>query len=134
MQVVLSNLMAAVLFIHAVLGCCRHPSLACASCNDPTAQASRAASCCKQHRSENGQGEQRQAPCKCKVECRGVCTYLPPQKTQLDCQPALLPFDLLALNPASTAGPSALPWEVLRGSLALEPPLRLHLLHQILLI
>jgi hypothetical protein len=65
-----------------------------------------------------------------------VCIYVPSQKVQLDSPELIVPLDFVAvltafsdMQQASTA-----PWEISRGPTAVSPPLRLHLLHQILLI
>lgn len=65
-----------------------------------------------------------------------MCTYLPSEKTVLNSSELVVPADMVAvpaafsdvqLTAASLSGVS-------RGPTSVRPPLRLHLLHQILLI
>ena len=149
MHAVLSILMAAALIVHAVLGCCWHHAHDCVRCDNPiahvpglTAKTSDQVACCKHHHgagpeaSEGQQEQPSQEPCKCRFECRGVCAYLPPQKTQIDSPELVVAFDYAIVAPMRAGVPiaPALSWE-LAGNLAnVEPPLRLHLLHQMLLI
>ncbi len=135
MHAVLSHSMAALLFIHALLGCCWHHAHRSAPSESTPAQTSKPVACC--HHQDEGESEQQpQAPCDGRLECQGICTYLPPQKTQIDFAQVLLPFDHVAVLPAAGSdclAPTA-SWEFNCGPLDLKPPLRLHLLHQILLI
>ena len=87
--------------------------------------------CCK-HRHES-ESKLPQKPCKGHGECQGICTYLVPQKVQIDSPQAFAPFDLVAIV-ADTQIASAARWELACCQIEIEPPLRLHLLHQTLLI
>lgn len=133
MHAILSSLMAALLFVYAAFGCCWHhaPST---RCYEGLAQASQPVKCCKHHHDSDNKLPQN--PCKSHGECQGVCTYIVPQKVQIDSAHVLAPLDLVAsvsvLTDAQIA--PAARWELARFQVDLEPPLRLHLLHQSLLI
>jgi hypothetical protein len=125
MHAVVSSLMAATLLVHAVLGCCWH-----SRCDQ---QQTKGAACCKHH--EHCQDQEPAKPCKCRVECHGVCTYLPTQKVQVDTPEVVVPFDFVATLSFAVGADLA---SALREAVYLpddiEPPLRLHLAHQVLLI
>jgi hypothetical protein len=69
-------------------------------------------------------------PCRCRLECHGTCVYVPPQKTQIDAPltaafvDAVQALQPLLLDRHDTTCP---------GHFS-DAPLRVHLLHQILLI
>jgi hypothetical protein len=136
MNAILSILTAAALFIHAAMGCCWHHTHHCGHGDATTAGVSQPVQCCKHHHPAQ-HGKQPADPCKCKVECHGVCIYLPTQKTHIDAPRIVIPFNHVAVIPAlaDTHHLSA-PFRLdgTGGALESEPPLRLHLLHQILLI
>jgi hypothetical protein len=131
MHAVLSSLTAALLFIHATFGCCWHHAHWCAQ-RSACIVAAEPEGCCEHHRS-SAPGEQ-EKPCDCNVECEGTCTYLPPEKMQIEAPWVVASVDLVATAPAlaealvvSTSGSDS-------GDIAhAAPPLRLHLLHQLLL-
>lgn len=146
MHPILSSFVAAMLSIHALLGCCWHHAHGCIVCElvmheAASPQVSPKASCC--HHEHNAaphepshQDPTHQAPCECQIDCRGTCAFLPtPRAPAIDRDSA--PADcFVACLPAiatSRIGPS-LSWQFGSGPAQLEPPLRLHLLHQILLI
>jgi|SRR3954471_8736468 hypothetical protein len=124
MRSVFSSFVAASLLIHAAIGCCwHHPH------NDDT--------CCddsQTSQSDHGQsGDHSHAPCK--DHCHGTCHYLPVQKTQLDRITIHTLLDFAAVVPAACEVPFAAQLRTGRTHLsAAEPPVRLHLFHQILLI
>lgn len=138
MHAVFSNLMASALFIHAVLGCCWHHAHVCVRCDGTSDGVSQPVACCKcrQGEGENRPGQQPDGPCKCRLECRGVCTFLPVQKMRIESSQLVVPFDFASILPALASSQAASArWAKLVGDPAeLEAPLRLHLLHQILLI
>lgn len=146
MHSVLTHITAGLLLVHALLGCCWHHAHGCSRCRPAAASASPACSHagCKHHNERdqarhsdrpNHDDKVPKAPCKCPTECQGVCTFLPPQKVQVARSHAPLPFDFIA---AATVAPDsqlqAGTRQTLCGLLKPEPPLRLHLLQQILLI
>jgi hypothetical protein len=70
------------------------------------------------------------------LECHGVCTYLPPERSQLDGFAAAPAFDLLplAIVHDCAAAHCATIWEWLADPGDTASPQRLHLLHQVFLI
>jgi hypothetical protein len=132
-----SILMAGLLTIQAVSGWCWHPARDCAGLEASTAPAEWTVKCCDGDCKGAHDGEPSQSPCKCRLECSGVCTFVPPEKTQVDANPQPANgFDQLAVSTA-LADSQAVPtnWtQVFCGTSELQSPLRLHLLHQILLI
>jgi hypothetical protein len=130
MQAVLCKTMAALLFVHAAFGCCWQRANVWNQC----ASAPQRHACCKH---EGGQSHQDQQPTKpCKQECQGVCTYLRAEKVQIDASQVVAPFEFVAFSPtlAGSRLSTVKFWEVAGSPSGSEPPLRLHLLHQILLI
>ena len=136
MHAFLSNLMAAALLAHALLGCCWHHAHKCVQCDETTQSVSHSAACCKHDHGPSQQKQQQPTPCKCKLECAGVCTYLPTQKTQLEQPQSAALFDFAAIVPvlAGVGTPSEFTWQRTLDSAGADLPLRLHLMHQILLI
>ena len=133
MDRVLSSAIAALLFIHTACGCCWHHAHQSAACGHT--QLPGLAGACHHEKCPPGD-ESSDGPCRCRLECQGVCTYLPPQKTRLDSPQVVVPFDLVAAVSASAEAHSGSAWH---GGAELHsshvgPPLRLHLLHQIFLI
>lgn len=134
MHAVFTSLMAGLLFIHTVFGCCWHHAHSYGECQHALAEASQPVKCCKHdHESES---KLPQKPCKGHAECQGVCTYLVPQKVQIDFPQVIAPFDLVAIPSVLTDAQiaAAARWELACCHTEIEPPLRLHLLHQTLLI
>jgi len=131
MHSVFTNLMAGLLFIHTVFGCCWHHAHACGQSVAVTA--SQPAKCCHHHQ-HGSDSKQQQKPGKCKVECQGTCTYVVPQKVTIEA-PQWVAIDLLAVLPslADRQIEIAASWEALPSLFDLAPPLRPHLLHQVLL-
>jgi hypothetical protein len=58
------------------------------------------------------------------------------QKTHIDTKPVLASFDFIAIASAlaDSQVAAALAWERIGDPVRFEPPLRLHLVHQVLLI
>lgn len=132
MQAILTNVMASVLFVHAALGCCWHCASCCTGCENSVSAAS-GSTCCGHHQQTP---KQPQTPCKCPLECHRVCIYVPTHRAPVEGPQLTASFDIvvntctlwrsqLAVSPS---------WERTREPLAAEPPVRLHLLHQLLLI
>jgi hypothetical protein len=130
-----ATLMSTCLLAHALLGCCWHHEHACithgTAAHDAAAHESvaHADGSCDHH---NCPGDQR-APCDCRLECGAVCVFVQLQKTIVDGSPTA--SDVVAIDPAlrDNRSETRLSWE-LATSAGHSPPLRLHLLHQILLI
>lgn len=139
MQTVLSSLLAVTLGIHAMLGCCWHHAHDCTNCRTGRDQVAKASCChgaCHAHRHADEIPDDRDAAPKqpCSHECAGVCIYLGGIKSiDAGYQPE---FDLVGI--VSIDAPMVC---VRLGSvngvvdwLAPPPPLRLHLIQQVLLI
>jgi hypothetical protein len=127
MQAFIASLTAALLFIHSVFGCCWHH----AHCS--TVAVSESAHCCHHHQHDSDSRPQ-QKPCKCTVECEGACIYVAPQKVKVEA-PQWITIDVLAVLPSLASGQieAASSREAVSSLPDLVPPLRTHLLHQVLL-
>lgn len=151
MQALLTNLTAFSLCIHALIGCCWHHAHG-ATCHAESTVVSKSsaspkcAGCCHHCRhvsddtpadhQRDGDHSAPRAPCNCKVECHGVCTYLPPEKQQLDNLADAPAFDLPVLmidQGYAVIGPAGY-CQWLADSGPTIAPARLHLLHQVFLI
>ncbi len=134
MRAGLTYLLTAVLVVHASLGCCWHTGQHCDACDDESLALSQPATCCKQH---HDQRPHVPGPCKCRLECQGVCTVVCPKKMQVAKATTLVP------------GPSVVSAAILlttvnwrnpelradsRGAAGVSAPLRAHLLLCVLLI
>lgn len=129
--------MAATLFIHALIGCCCHHAHGVAPHDASQVAAAQSNTCCEhRHHASDERGQQSGGPCKSGAECQGVCTYLPPQKTQIDAPQFVISVDLMAGEFAAVGGhaSSANRWERTRGWVESGSSLRLHLRHQVILI
>jgi hypothetical protein len=149
MQAFFAPVTAALLLIHAVLGCCWHPvQSACASEQSGSivghgnagivghgiAGQGIAGQCC----GHCGEGEHRDSapeqPCDCRVECHGDCVYLS-EMTSLDSPLSLASWDYLPEVSGEVAILAELEHAAAHPPLInIAPPLRLHLQNQILLI
>jgi hypothetical protein len=125
MQLFASILMAVVLFIHAAFGCCWHHAHCC-----PAADAICDRHCSHDHDEPNRQSGEEE------LECEGTCQYVMPEKVWLDGL-GFASWIVLAAPPATfadrpvTGAAHCGEW---RCPIDSGPPLRLHLLHQLLLI
>jgi hypothetical protein len=143
MHAFLSNLTAVLLVIHAMIGCCHHHW----HCDDECAAAVTLCAapcpccapytCCEPCCGSHDESEQPSQPCNGELQCQGVCSYLPTQKTVIDASDVDSGLDFAAIIPTHLDGhlaAAALPWGFAHTVNDSPPPLRLHLLHQILLI
>lgn len=138
MHASLSNLTSILLIIHAMMGCCHrhwHYSDECvAESHSICAVANLCCeACCRSHTP----GDQPSEPCNGARECQGICSYLPTQRTVIDAPTCDESCDFVAVNPTILNGPmanAAFDWERANTANESPPPLRLHLLHQIILI
>ena len=135
MQAVLPNLLAALLLLHAAFGCCWHHTHHYLGCEGTSQTAATPVACC-QHDCDETQQDRPLEPCRCNVECHGVCTYLPTQKVFIDGPQLVIPFDGVACLFSSTQAnlAAAANGEAVCDPVSSEPRLRIHLLHQIMLI
>jgi hypothetical protein len=140
MRALVSNLTALLLVIHAMIGCCHHHWHSAAECGGAMALTA-TCDCCPQHPSaadaDHPANDHKPCePCSGSLECLGVCKFLPSSRVQLDCSDdegdcllvavvdSLAAIDAIHhVNVSRRAGP--------RDAL---PPIRLHLLHQRLLV
>jgi hypothetical protein len=134
MHACLASLLSAMLLVQAVWGCCWQRACIGEQVRD-AGQAHCAAGCCWH---PHGRNHQRQlpAPGKCDCQCHGVCIFIGSPKIQLDSQDSLQ-LAAVAIITGST------PDSFLDGGVrcrvcdipqASQPPLDLHLLHQVFLI
>lgn len=132
MRAVSTILMVSLLLIQALSGWCWHAA------RDRTGLETSVATVksCDGDCEDASEEEPSQDPCKCRLECSGICTFVPPEKTLADAPQLVVGFDHLAIYPVLAGSQAVIGFwtEVARGPSDLERPLRLHLLHQILLI
>lgn len=140
MRVIACNLMAAMLLVHAMVGCCRYHRHETAHRDGAAADERLAAGCC--HHGDGCCGHEEQpspAPCDCRMECKALCIYLPPERCVTDAgdlsraMDVVCALDMLGLRTAVEAAAAKPIGDRAWAHTALEPPVRLHLLHQIIL-
>jgi hypothetical protein len=123
----LAYLLTIALAAHASLGCCWHQGPGCDQCDDSCSQP-----VCKHHHDHPSHCPR---PCKCRLECQGVCNVVCPKKTELAKATLEAPLGLIAALPAGDLSPSF----PNRRAASLDAtgfgrPLRAHLLLCVLLI
>ena len=141
MHAFFANLMAGLLLIHALFGWCWHHGHAWTACLVPGCELVKVTLCTghghagKDQTDEGNRGQhQRPSPVE---KCPSVCTFLPVGKTHTETLLLKAPFELGALYvlPAPVSADCLTgTWNGVTGPLEPQPPVRLHLLHQILLI
>src|SRR5262245_46852980 len=131
MQTVFQGLLSASLVLHAALGCCLNHVHDQSHDETPIALAEE---CCNHDHDSAPHGQHSQCPCKGHSHCHGLCNYLPGQKSLTGKWSPHLVIDFaIDSNVQSTLQVAALHSAPQTGD-SNPPPLRLHLLHQILLI
>jgi len=135
MKAFLSNLTAVLLVIHAMIGCCHwHDNASCISSATISATPSQ---CCGHRHGSHDKNKQPAQPCNGEVKCQGLCSFLPSQKVVIDAPTSDAALDFASAMSTHFDGhlaAAAMGWDRahIRGD---SPPrLRLHLLHQHLLI
>jgi len=146
MQAVFSPLIAAVLLIHAVLGCCwQHAreviDAGISSSDTGRSQQLTASDCCTHDHSSQHEHQAPGQPCDCRWECHATCVYLA-EKASYDSQllaadflgfvlplASFQPTDIELIGPGSS--PGNWPGDSISYS---QPALRLHVLNQLWLI
>jgi hypothetical protein len=124
-----ANLTAALLLLHAALGCCWHQAPACDDGARIAAATAEPCSCPHEGQHEHDSGEP--TPCPCQIDCAGPCQSLLTRKVTLDA-PAAPIFAVLAMSAAAVEPPvERVPVEFRSPH---GPPLRAHLQFQLLLI
>src|SRR5487761_1598044 len=99
MDRVFSCIAGALLLIHTVCGCCwhqAHENSACQQRRSLKSGETRGGCHVRHRRAPNRGDEPSDGPCRCRYECQGECTYLPPQITKVVSPRLTLPFDLPA--------------------------------------
>jgi hypothetical protein len=136
MQAVFSNLLAGLLLIQALTGWCDRSPLNCASSNADASSSIEDTACCQHDSCPAADTDSPADPCSGNGECHGICIYVSSPETRIDTTQMTLPIDFAAIVPASVDCHvvSSLALDSLWRSAISEPPLRLHLLHQIILI
>ena len=134
MRAVLFITMAASLLVHATFGSCLHHGCDSSTCHDSALTLESDAHC--DHDCCNGpKGHESHAPDKGHSHCRGTCNYLPAKNPQLGKCQLSVPVDFAwGASAADSLQTTSLRFSELRNEFAPRPPLRLHLLNQILLI
>lgn len=154
MRTIVCNLMSALLLVHALVGCCHAHELSAAHHESQAAEAAKnrgasvgdtglreAGTCCHHaHSCCGGETETVPSPCDCKVECKSLCIYLPPEKCGVDAGDLSQTLD--GVLDAHAGFASALVRLMIADSVAnrsahcicWKPPMRLHLWHQMILI
>jgi hypothetical protein len=137
MQAFVSKLMAILVLSQAVSGwCCHRP---CHCLDGEAAESSADAFECCGHSDCCHDGHESLVPnasshCQCH-ECQGFCTYVPGAKLQIARPHTMVGLDAIATTDAVQTQLSATQWsQISATSVHLGPTLRLHLLHQSLLI
>src|SRR4051812_64926 len=127
MQPCVVSLTAALLFIHTVCGCCWHHAQQCEH-----GWAVGHTSC--DHHDHDSRSSQPDRPCNCKLVCEGTCNYILTDEVKIEA-PQWVSIDLLAILPsvASRHLEAPLSWEAASSLTDWAPPVRTHLLHQVLL-
>lgn len=138
MRTFVSNLTAAMLLVHALVGCCRDHNHNATTCDRTELSDSLASGCCHgDHATSSHENERPIAPCDCKLACKALCISLPPGKSLIDARQSTLCIDIVAFAPTAatlhTASADSY-WNAGSGFHVSGPPLRLHLLHQVILI
>lgn len=127
-----SNLLAAWMLAIAICGwCCHTPAQSSGGGSTEIAQTK----CCSPCPCSSKPTNDSSAPCNGSNRCQGACVYVPASGIQFDVHQGSAPLDLTWATDAPTVAAST------ASSLSLSvtrfdagPPLRTHLLHQILLI
>jgi hypothetical protein len=133
-----SSLAAVMLLVHSLVGCCGRLDVCQKSCDGTECCDSLVADCCHDdHDTESQPGQTPFAPCDCRLHCKAFCVSLPPENTVVDAARAARSIELVAVAgtvPKISASAAAASRDAVSASGSWQPPLRLHLLHQIILI
>jgi hypothetical protein len=138
MRAIVSNLTAAMLIVHALVGCCGRHDCDVTTCNRSEISDSLAAGCCHHDHAPPSQEDERPiGPCDCTLNCKALCFSLPPEKTLLDAGLSVLCLDVVNTASSATALDASMVLcycDATRAWRGPAPPVRLHLLHQILVV
>lgn len=137
MQAFVSKLMAILVLSQAVSGWCCHRPCHCSAGEAAEISLTEIgicghSECC--HDDHEGLILNASSHCQCH-ECQGFCTYVTGAKLQIARSHTMIGLDAVATTDAAQAQLAATQWwQISAASVHLGPPLRLHLLHQSLLI
>jgi hypothetical protein len=135
-QALMSLLMAGLLLIQAITGWCCVPlrAMTVEKCSSVSASIPPVC-CCHQRQLPAGQSDEQPAPRDGKTTCHGFCIYVPHENFSDAAHGALI-VSFFAIIPASVDAPvvTTLAQDCCWKLAVDEPPLRLHLLHQVLVI
>lgn len=132
---IVSILLAGSLLAHVALGCCGHVEHTCGR-DAALAERAAASDCCEGDHDGPTCPAERDDPCKCRPECHGKCLFLP-GATKLHAASSTRSSPRAAatsLLPATSPAGAARCWQQACQHFPPEQPVRLHLLHQLLLI
>jgi hypothetical protein len=136
MRTYLTSLLVAALLGHSLVECVSHSGRACADCGTSAASIVAAPACCDERAiSSDEPGHLPVRPCDCQWTDASGCRSLLPQRTFVEALQLRSAHEIAAPVPATCRNAIAAcvgRWGGESGDSA--PPLRLHLLHQILLI
>ena len=133
-----SHFAASMLLIQALTGWCWHCPCACAPAAQSAADglpANEGCKCCEHERQGTSDRHFPSAPDNGRLQCHGICVYVATEKAPIVGPDLVRASDMPALASSrllSTGVDQA--WEIAHEPLKSGPPLRLHLLHQIMLI
>jgi hypothetical protein len=134
MRAVVASLLAVWMAILTVSGWCCHQPF-CAHSQQATivrADPPRACKCCHRQSKDTGPSIRLDDCCD---DCQGTCTYVPSQRVQLEDGHALPASSFVVIvAQANYVGHSAFFGDRADDLACVKPPLRLHLLNQVLLI
>lgn len=129
MQAVFANLTASLLLVQMLTGWCWRCASETHAC---TADVQVTSHCC----CDPTPHETPEAPANCPKECQGVCVYVSPVNVHVDL--SLLDADfglyMVSVELLHEQVASEAYWERNGDNSPSEPPIRLHLMHQLLLI
>jgi len=136
MRTVASLLMAGLLLLQSLTGLCCHHPCDCARVESAMAEQHPHSNsgCCHHCKSDHHQQVPTPTPCK-RNHCLGICTYVRSSKVQIDDSWQYAAIEVLNISAISVQAPTSptIAGDESNSHLA-EPPLRLHLLHQSILI
>jgi len=136
MRAIFCSLLSASLLIHALFGCCWHDLHNAGACGETPISLATEPACDHDHDHDAApDGHGSHCPCKGQSHCHGLCNYLPAQKTHIGKSQVNVLIDF-AVDAQATSGSHVAAASFAPGMCKFcpAPPMRLHLLHQILLI
>lgn len=134
LQIYLHSLLAGATLVQALSGWCHQHGAECAQCDSRPVAVIRAM-CCQHHGGDSQLIRQAQLPCECGVRCHGFCIFVTTAKAQLDVpRESSLDFACPLAATMKSCAACSVYFDDGFDLVACQPPLRIHLLHQSLLI